>query len=227
MLTLDTFIQDLHILISLMLKRFHQKQLTLLGHSWGSVIGLKFALTYPELINTYVGCGQVINMVEGSKKAWEYAMQKADEKTKQKLADIDISYQSEHWLKDLLFVTKTVVKYKGSYYGHRNYNKMIKDFLFSSAYSLSDLLHREKGSIQSIQRLWLELMSVSFMDIHSLAFPIVLIEGKHDHHVDCKLVEVFYQQLTSDKKLYLFDKSCHFPQWSEAKQFNQVLLELL
>lgn len=225
-LTLNTFIEDLYVLTDLMLKRYQQKQLTLVGHSWGSVIGLKFAIKYPELIKTYVGCGQVIDMHLGSKHAWEFALQKADEKTKQKLADIDITYQKENWLDDLLFVTRTVVKYKGSYYGHSNYNKMVKDFLFSRAYKLSDLLNREKGSLQSIQRLWPELMSVSFNEIRSFPFPIVLIEGRHDHHVDSRLAEEFYEQLTSKKKLYLFEQSCHFPQWSEAEHFNQILLEL-
>lgn len=225
-LTLNTFIEDLYVLVDIMLKRYGQKQLTLAGHSWGSVIGLKFAIKYPELIKTYVGCGQVIDMHLGSKHAWEFALQKADEKTKQKLADIDITYQKENWLDDLLFVTRTVVKYKGSYYGHSNYNKMVKDFLFSRAYKLSDLLNREKGSLQSIQRLWPELMSVSFKEIRSFPFPIVLIEGRHDHHVDSRLAEAFYEQLTSKKKLYLFEQSCHFPQWSEAEHFNQILLEL-
>lgn len=226
-LTLDTFVEDLYQLVSMMLKRYHQKQLTLVGHSWGSVIGLKFAMAHPECIKTYVGCGQVIDMYKGSKHAWEYAMQHADDKNRRKLANIDYSYQGEHWLNDLLYVTKTVVKHKGSYYGHRSYNKMVKDFLFSKAYSISDLLHREKGSFQSIQRLWPELMSVSFTDIHSFPFPIVLIEGRYDHHVDSMLAEAFYQQLTSEKKFYFFEKSCHFPQWSETERFNQVLLDLL
>lgn len=226
-LTLDTFVEDLHQLVKLMLKRFNQKKLTLVGHSWGSVIGLKFAITYPEYIQTYVGCGQVIDMYKGAKHAWEFAMLHADEKSRKKLADIDISYQGEHWLEDLLFVTKVVVKNKGSYYGHRSYNKMVKDFLFSRVYSVADLRNREKGCMQSIERLWPQLMKVSFKDIHSFAFPIVLIEGRYDHHVDSMLAEAFYQQITSEKKLYLFDESCHFPQWSEAQRFNKILLELL
>lgn len=226
-LTLDTFVEDLHQLVSIMLKRFNQKQLTIVGHSWGSVIGLKFAIKYPEFIKIYVGCGQVVDMHMGSKHAWEYAMQNVSVKDRKKLVDIDINYQGEHWLKDLLFVTKTVVKHKGSYYGRRSYNKMVIDFLFSRAYSFSDLLNREKGSLQSIRRLWPELMSVSFSGIRSFAFPIIFIEGRYDHHVDSMLAEAFYQKLTSKKKLYLFEKSCHFPQWSEAEQFNKILLELL
>lgn len=226
-LTLNTFVEDLHQLVNIMLKRFNQKQLTLVGHSWGSVIGLKFAIKYPECIKTYVGCGQVVDMHKGLKHAWEYAMQHANEKCRKKLANIDISYQGEHWLEDLLFVTKLVVKHKGSYYGYRSYNKMVIDFIFSKDYRISDLINREKGSLQSIQRLWPELMSVSFLDIHSFAFPIVLIEGRYDHHVDSMLAEAFYQKLTSEKKLYLFEKSCHFPQWSESERFNKILLELL
>lgn len=225
--TIDTFVEDLQLLIEYLLKRYQQKKLTLVGHSWGSVLGMKIALMVPHLLQCYVGCGQVIDMAEGSKRAWEYAMQVADPKTRKQLTAVDPSYQGTNWFNDLMLVTKTVVKYKGSYYGHQSYNPMIKDFIFSSSYRLKDLINRQKGSLQSIQALWPELMSVSFKDIHELQVKIVLIEGKHDHHVDSGLAVDFYNQLTSLKQLYLFEKSCHFPQWSDAEQFNQIMISLL
>ena len=57
-------------------------------------------------------------------------------------------------MEELLFVTKQVVKQKGSLYSKSNYNKFILDFLVLPDYSLKDLLNRQKGALQSIKYLW-------------------------------------------------------------------------
>ena len=59
---IDTFIEDVYALSKNLLKRYNQEKLYLVGHSWGSVLGLKFTKLYPELIHAYIGCGQVVNM---------------------------------------------------------------------------------------------------------------------------------------------------------------------
>lgn len=56
-ITIDVFLHDLHTLVSYLLSRFHQNSLYLVGHSWGSILGLRFAQAYPEFVRTYIGCG--------------------------------------------------------------------------------------------------------------------------------------------------------------------------
>ena len=106
--------------------RFHQSSVYLVGHSWGSILGLRFVRAYPELVHTYIGCGQVVNMKKSSKSAYEYALAHADKKDLEKLRRIDCSYQTDSWLNDLLFVTRQVVKHKGSLYGRTNYNNLVR-----------------------------------------------------------------------------------------------------
>ena len=98
----------------------------LVGHSWGSILGLRFVQAYPELVHTYIGCGQVVNMKKSSKSAYEYARAHADKKALEKLRRIDCSYQTDSWLNDLLFVTRQVVKHKGSQCGRTNYNNLVR-----------------------------------------------------------------------------------------------------
>lgn len=68
-ITIDTFLQDLLELTQYLLDHFHQKKLYLVGHSWGSVLGLRFIQHNPEYVYSYIGCGQVVNM----KKSWQIA----------------------------------------------------------------------------------------------------------------------------------------------------------
>ncbi len=226
-ITIDMFLNDLYALVNYLLSRFHQNSLYLLGHSWGSILGLRFLAAYPELVRTYIGCGQVVNMRKSCKTAYDYALAHAGKKSLEKLKGIDCSYQADSWLKDLLFVTGQVVKHKGSLYGKRNYNDLILPFLFSPYYTIPDLIRRQRGSLQAIQYLWQEVMQTDFETQTRYGAPIILIEGRYDSHVSSALAKEYFDRIETEKQFYWFEKSCHFPQWSESEKFNHLLCDLL
>lgn len=230
-ITISMFIEDIYLIVEYLLRKYKQRKLYLLGHSWGSVLGLKFSQLYPEMIHTYIGCGQVVNMKKSSRLAYEYVLKKCLEegnaKKENRLKRIDYTYSSENWLSDLLFVTRQVVKYKGSLYGHTNYNTFVRDFIFSREYTFRDLINRQKGSIQSIKRLWPELMTVNFESVKEIYVPVVFIQGRHDYHVSSSLAKEYFDTIVTPKQFYWFENSCHFPQWSEAEKFTSVMRSIL
>ncbi|AHI55610.1 alpha/beta hydrolase [Listeria ivanovii] len=230
-LTISTFIDDIYSLVLILLKRFKQSKLYLVGHSWGSVLGMQFIQLYPELVHAYIGCGQVVNMKKSCQEAHEYAINKNKEAGKikmvAKLEAVDVSYQQKLWLDDLLFVTGQVVKFKGSLYGKKNYNRFILDFFLSSDYRLKDLINRQKGSLQSIKYLWPELMTINFENVTNFKVPIIFVEGRHDKHVSSLLAYNYYETIQSQKLFYWFEKSCHFPQWSEPERFYEVMAAII
>ena len=144
-----------------------------------------------------------------------------------RLEKIDCSYSGDNWLKDFLFVTKQVVKHKGSLYGRKNYNVLVWPFLFSKYYTVPDLIRRQKGSLQAIQYLWQELMQINFEDQVQYDVPLILIEGRYDSHVSSALAKDYFDKLETEKQFFWFEKSCHFPQWSESDKFNKLIIELL
>lgn len=225
--SIDVFLDDLHTLVDHLLSRFHQSSLYLVGHSWGSILGLRFVQAYPELVRTYIGCGQVVNMKKSSKIAYEYALEHADKKSLERLRGIDCSYRADNWLNDLLFVTRQVVKHKGSLYGRTNYNDLVLPFLFSRYYTLPDLIRRQKGSLQAIQYLWQEVMQTDFEAQTKYGAPIILVEGRYDHHVSSVLAKEYFDRIETEKQFYWFEQSCHFSQWSESERFNRLMCDLL
>ena len=224
---IDDLLNDLHVLVNYLLSRFQQNSLYLIGHSWGSILGLRFVEAYPELVRTYIGCGQVVNMRQSSKTAYEYALAHADKKSLEKLRGIDCSYQTDSWLNDLFFVTRQVVRHKGSLYGRTNYNDLVIPFLFSPYYTLPDLIRRQKGSLQAIQYLWQEVMQTDFEGQTHYGAPLIFIEGRYDSHVSSALVKNYFDRIETEKQFYWFENSCHFPQWSESERFNKLLCDLL
>jgi pimeloyl-ACP methyl ester carboxylesterase len=124
-----------------------------------------------------------------------------------------------------LILTKKVVAYGGSLVGAKNYRKLVIPFIFSKDYSIKDLIHRLKGSKQSIYAFWEELMTVDFEEIIKFQVPILFCEGRNDFHVSSKLVADYSKTLTSANDIVWFERSAHFPQWEEPVKFNSVIKE--
>jgi pimeloyl-ACP methyl ester carboxylesterase len=52
-------VEDTHALIEWLRERFHQPKIFLVGHSYGSYLGMLVAQRYPQLLYAYVGVGQL------------------------------------------------------------------------------------------------------------------------------------------------------------------------
>ena len=213
--------------MTLLTERYRQEKLYLVGHSWGSVLGLTYTEKHPEKVRAYVGCGQVVNMKKASRTGYEFAAAHAGKKALARLKKADCTYTGENWLDDLLFVTKQVVKHGGSLYGRTNYNPLVTPFLFSKYYSIPDLIRRQKGSLQAIKRLWPELMEVNFEGRTEYGAPVIFVEGRHDIHVSSVLAKEYYDTIQTEKQFHWFEHSCHFPQWSEHEKFHSLMVDLL
>src|SRR5579872_4597152 len=69
--------QDRVDVVNYLRSRFKRDKIIVLGHSWGSVLGLWLAHEHPELISAYVGTGQVVSMPQNETVAYNDALQEA------------------------------------------------------------------------------------------------------------------------------------------------------
>lgn len=224
---IELFIDDLYQIIQIILKKFGRQKLFLTAHSWGSVLGLKFITRYPELVYAYIGCGQVVNMRENMRLAYEFALRNTTKKQViKKLKKADYSCSGDNWYSDLMLITRQVIRHKGSLYKKSNYNEFIMLFMTSEYYSFSDLIKRTIGSDQSIKFLWKELMEFNMEDTLRYNIPVIFMEGRYDNHVSSQIAYNYYKAIQSDKSFYWFEKSAHFPQWEEADKYNSLMIKL-
>ena len=54
---ISQFVSDLDELITYLTLRFHQRKVVLVGHSWGSTIGVAYTQAHPQKVAAYVGTG--------------------------------------------------------------------------------------------------------------------------------------------------------------------------
>jgi pimeloyl-ACP methyl ester carboxylesterase len=87
-MSIEQFISDLYELIVLLCKRFNKEKIYLIGHSWGSVLGIKTVQRYPQLFHAYIGVGQASNTVETEKIMYQFALNKSIKLNDKKLVKI-------------------------------------------------------------------------------------------------------------------------------------------
>lgn len=76
-LSLDLLTNDTIELIEYLRKTYGERRIILMGHSWGSALGLTAALRRPDLIYAYVGVGQVVNMRRNEAEGYRLTLEEA------------------------------------------------------------------------------------------------------------------------------------------------------
>lgn len=227
-LTIDTFVNDAYELIKLLCLDYNKNKVYLIGHSWGSLIGINLVYSHPEVIEKYFSIGQIVDVKESEKYAYRYLLEHAkisDLKTIKKIGEpvdgwYNGGYNSFYKMRDLL------LKYGGVLHGNSNFEDYIENVIFSPEYgvfSISDWLY---GSKNSLKTLWPNIVTKNnlFESIKKLSIPIVFLVGRHDYNTYYGLIEKYYDYLDADKKIYWFDNSGHAPNYEESGLFNSIII---
>ncbi|HEY0825940.1 MAG TPA: alpha/beta fold hydrolase, partial [Ramlibacter sp.] len=66
-LSTEQLLRDLHVLVDRVTRTLGKRQVVLLGHSWGTVLGVFYSARHPGRVQHYIGVAQVVNTVEGQR----------------------------------------------------------------------------------------------------------------------------------------------------------------
>src|SRR5690606_23265637 len=72
-ISIEQMTQDGVELVGYLREKYGKEKIFVLGHSWGTVIGLNIALSHPDWLHAYIGMGQVVNGQENERLGYEFA----------------------------------------------------------------------------------------------------------------------------------------------------------
>src|SRR5579862_6445981 len=75
--TMPQMTSDADSLISYLRTRFGKRRIFLLGHSWGSALGVAVARQHPDWLYAYIGVGQIVDMRRSETEGYEFALSEA------------------------------------------------------------------------------------------------------------------------------------------------------
>ncbi|WP_428911778.1 alpha/beta fold hydrolase [Niallia sp. Krafla_26] len=230
-LTINQYVEDIKVLSQLLLKRFNKDKIFLVGHSWGTIIGLLAVEKYPELFQCYLGIGQVIDLEEGEGRGYDYALQQS------KLYHHRSNYQTlvrlgsppYPSLKKTAQFRKVLDQYGGFRYQQRmNLWNDIKEMITSKHYRIKDIYHWLKGIHYLTKHFRSEIVKINFKEqVKKVEIPVYFLTGQFDYITPYSLVEEYMEIIDSPyKKLIIIENTAHDVHFEKPDPFMEVCVNI-
>jgi pimeloyl-ACP methyl ester carboxylesterase len=231
-MTIDRFVLDTGELTQLLCHRFNQQKIFLVGHSWGSLIGILSIQKYPDLYHAYIGIGQIVNMQENEQISYDWTLAQAtkakDNRAVKTLTEIEPPPYTGDWQKKFMTQRGLLGKYGGELYGSSKgaFPLIFISLMCATEYTLIDKVNFFKGIFASNHLLWQELLTINLKkQVLSFEVPIYFALGRHDYEVPSVLAEQYFNIIEAPKKeMIWFENSAHLANIEENEKFNNLLI---
>ena len=221
-LTTEQLVSDTVELTNLLRTRFRQGKIFLVGHSWGTYLGMLVIARHPHLYHAYVGIGQLSRSSPIAGIQDEYIRQSA-----RRMGDRDaikeLGEKGASVRENLLF------KYGGEIHNAKSFMPLLLTGLAAPEYSLRDARNIPKGvSLYSKQFVY-NSISGELMDVITrVEIPVYFFTGRDDYTDPFLLTEEYFARIYApEKHMVWFEKSAHFPFYEEPAAFAEQMRRVL
>ena len=224
-MTIDGMTEDAARVVEYLRKRFHKKKIFLMGHSWGSVLGVKLAQRHPDWLYAYISVGQIVNMRKNEEDGYAFALREAkahnDAKALSELESIAPYPGTKGFTVDRVGVrSQWEMYYGGLAWGRKDFQFAADAWSLSPEYGEMDISAIDKGSLFSLNHLLQPLLAVDFDHTLHFGCPVVMFVGAHDYTTSHNLGVQWYDKLQApSKRLVVFDDSAHMIMLEQPGRF--------
>lgn len=225
-ITIEQMTKDGVELTEYLRKALQKDKVILVGHSWGSILGLSLAKARPDLYYAFVGTGQVGDSVRNYSVAYEDLLKKAqslgDRTALEELRAIGPPPYAD-------FRGWSVQRKWANLFEHADLfiNGMFGAALSAPGYSLADLDDWNNGQDVSGRQL---IPQTSKLDMRALggqfALPVFVIQGAEDFTTPTGLARELVASIRAPRKeLVTIRGAGHFAVFMRTDEFLQELLK--
>jgi len=238
--TLDQYIEDTHELTTYLKKHFKKDKIFLLGHSWGSLLGIRTIYKYPNDYIAYVGTGQIGNQPKTDSIGYQFALKKAREindtialKDLNEIGDYSVENIKRTGYLNWLYIQRVYLsKFGGS---TADPNAAVDIFLLPTLnckeYTIRNKYNFLKSNSKSaftnspFRKMIPVVLSTDLSEVSELQIPIYFLQGKNDYLTNFSVAKEYFDLLKAPKKEFVsFDKSAHFVPFEEPEKFNAFMI---
>lgn len=211
----ERFIDDTEELVDWLRKEMNKEKVFVLGTSWGSYVGLKFAQRRPDWLHAYIGMGQAVNVPESERRGYAFALAAAKKAgNKQAIAELEsIAPYSES---DELIPLKDIAlerKWSDFFGGVMAYRTHQSDGIavgLSPEYSDEEARRVFDGNGFSQEFLLSPVLSMDLSYVKKLDCPLIVLAGRHDRSVNSSVAHEWFEQVQAPRKHFVwFEHSAH------------------
>jgi pimeloyl-ACP methyl ester carboxylesterase len=221
-LTTEQLVADTVELTNVLRARFQQDKIYLVGHSWGTYLGMLVIVRHPELYRAYVGIGQLARSSAIAGIQDEYIRQSA-----KRLGDQDAIKELEE---NGASVRETLLfRFGGEIRNAKSFMPLLLTGLAAPEYSLRDARNIPKGVSLYSRNFVYNSISGELMDvITQVKIPVYFFTGRYDYCDPFALTEQYFSKINApEKHLVWFEESAHFPFYEEPAAFARQMQGVL
>ena len=180
------------------------RPIVVVGHSWGSLLGIMMVQKRPDLFAAYVGTGQVVNMVETERAGLRETLRRAQAagrtdavQSLQGLGeppydDIQKMVKEREWAG--IFNTPSDAAFDKSWRNPDWFTKADSDERFKAWLFSNYIMYGQKRQNGPIMAVDLTQMAMEFR------IPMIFIQGENDHITPASLVSEYERRITAPRK---------------------------
>ncbi|MFC1483937.1 alpha/beta fold hydrolase [Candidatus Neomarinimicrobiota bacterium] len=231
--TIDQFIEDAHQLVTWLKQRFDQEKIFMVGHSWGSALGMYVVEKYPEDFHAYVGTGQLVEISRNELLSYEFVLERARQaehgKAIKQLEKIGYPENGEYkgGLRSVVMQRKWLTRFGGFWFGETSMQPMMQVYGRSPEYTFFDMIKLMKGARRTLTLLSDEIMGINLIEqVPAVEVPVYFAIGRHDYVAAFVLAKEYFDQLQAPYREFIwFENSAHSPPFEEPEKFNVLMIE--
>ena len=230
-MTRARMLADAEEMVAWLRREFGKDKIFVLGHSWGSSLGIELAQRRPQWLHAYIGSGQITNSLESERRGWRFAMEaaKADNNA-QAMRELEAlapygTPDKPPKLADIFAQRKWLNHYGGAVHGRTSFDHESAGTRLSPEYTDADLRTIWKASDFSAGFLLPEVLRMDFSRYTTFEVPIVLLNGRHDYNVSASAAAEWFETVKApSKQLVWMEHSAHESFHEEPGKFLVALV---
>ncbi|QLK86835.1 alpha/beta hydrolase [Staphylococcus sp. 17KM0847] len=229
-MTMEDLIQDTFSLIQYLCHHYHQKQVFLMCHSFGTLIGALVAQRYPKWIAAYIGIGQLANVYYNEQVVLKKLIQHAEKAHHQRALDALKKVELDRYFNQNHYYEKLRERYTNRYRGGfsiRGYSifKMFQTMMVTPNYTWLERINIVRGSLSPFEHLTTEMVETNLMTIaQEIQVPFYLLQGVYDLQTTYEDSYAMFECVGSRvKHYYVLQHSAHAPFIDERDKVIQIM----
>ncbi|MCC6613096.1 MAG: alpha/beta hydrolase [Anaerolineae bacterium] len=232
-LTVEQLIADTLEVTNYLRQRFGQDKIYLMGHSWGSFLGLQVAARTPEIYHAYIGISQVTYQLKSEKWAYDYMLQQfkanGNRRMARKLEQAPVTMTDG--LPAAYNALRDDAMHSLGIGTTRDMRSVITGIFLRSwlspEYTVSEKISLWRGKFFSRAVLWEQLLATDLTQVVTeLKLPVYFVHGSHDYTTSYPEARAYFEQIKAPLKgFYTFEQSAHSPFHEQPEKMRQILRE--
>jgi proline iminopeptidase len=229
-MTLDRIRDDAVELIEQLRRKYGKRKVFLLGHSFGSVIGMSVAVKRPDMLYAYIGMGQYIDTNAGETASYAWTLDQARREGNQEaIRELEAlqPYPGDTKIARIDAERKWANYYGGLFWHHRDGDFYYHLARLSPDYTPIERQSYDKGSAFSTEQLEKQLRGVTFIPLTQLGCPVYMFMGRHDALTPPPIAVAWLDRVSAPAKgKFWFENSAHMMMIEEPGRTLTALLRI-